>query len=68
MNDKMYRVYRTNFHGGGLLSRHRTRAAADKAAQRRASSECTCGCVVVIEPGMADPEPAGEGSAYRAAS
>lgn len=42
-----YLVLRTAFHGGGLVSRHRTRPAAEKAAAARASKECRCGCVGV---------------------
>lgn len=42
-----FHLYRTAFHGGGLLSRHYSVEAAEK-ARRRAQSDCTCGCAVVV--------------------
>jgi len=64
-----YRVYRTQFHGGGLLSRHATMAAAESAVRREKNSGCICGCAVVVGPGQAEPAPAHEGNdPYRAAS
>ena len=52
-----YCLYRTAFHGGGLLSRHLTREAAEQ-AQRRAvgPTDCTCGCAVIVDR-QVDPEP-----------
>lgn len=46
-----FEVYRTAFHGGGLISRHHTRELADKAAQHYRMSDCICGCAGVIGPG-----------------
>lgn len=46
-----YRVYRTAFHGGGLVSSHKTEAAAEEAARRaRGNTACTCGCFKVVPP------------------
>lgn len=44
-------VYRTSFHGGGLISRHHTKDLAEKAARKYRSSDCVCGCAGVIGPG-----------------
>lgn len=41
-----YAVYRTAFHGGGLVSRHNTLTGALKAACIK--TECTCGCLVAV--------------------
>ena len=41
-------VVRTAFHGGGIVSRHRTREAADARRDTYASGGCTCGCAVVV--------------------
>lgn len=41
-------VVRTAFHRGGLVSRHRTREAAEAARHRFAARDCTCGCAVVV--------------------
>lgn len=41
-------VVRTAFHGGGIVSRHYTDAAAHKAAKRIATGDCTCGCAGVV--------------------
>ena len=44
-------VYRTAFHGGGLISRHYTQAEADCAARRWVGeTDCLCGCAGVIAP------------------
>lgn len=64
-----YRVYRTAFHGGGLLSRHATAPAAEKAARKARIGDCCCGCAVVVGPDQPEPESAGVGhDPYRAAS
>jgi len=66
-----YALYRTQFHGGGLLSRHHTLEAAE-AARRRwvGKTDCVCGCAVIVDRTTdTDPAPAYEGgSPYRAAS
>jgi hypothetical protein len=43
-------LYRTSFHGGGLISHHRSLEAAER-AQRRWSgdTDCVCGCAVIVE-------------------
>lgn len=46
MSTKWY-VVATAFHGGGISSRHRSEAAAEKAASKHRGT-CTCGCVGVI--------------------
>jgi len=46
-----YRVYATAFHGGQFISRHATREAAERAAERWAMRDCYCGCAGVIGPG-----------------
>jgi hypothetical protein len=46
-----WRVYRTAFHGGGLVSKHYTREAAERAARRWiGNTDCTCGCAGVVAP------------------
>lgn len=44
---QQYIVVRTQFHGGGKISEHRTLAGAEK-ARRRYIGECTCGCARVV--------------------
>lgn len=45
-----YGVYKTSFHGGGLISRHHTEAAAERARKRWVGrTDCVCGCAVVVE-------------------
>ena len=39
-----YAVVRTAFHGGGVVSVHRSLAAAWKAADAYRMESCTCGC------------------------
>lgn len=46
-----YCLVRTAFHGGGIVSRHRTLAAAEKAKARFAAGECKCGCAHVVPIG-----------------
>lgn len=43
-------VVATRFHGGGIISRHFTREAAERAARRWAMKDCTCGCCDVVSP------------------
>ena len=49
MSAYRYEVYATAFHGGGLISRHRTREAAERAACKWASPDCVCGCAGVVD-------------------
>jgi hypothetical protein len=46
----MYNYYlvKTRFHGGGIVSRHKTLRAAEKAAKHWRSTSCTCGCCGVV--------------------
>lgn len=41
-------VVRTQFHGGGVVSRHRFRETAERAARRYESASCSCGCAGVV--------------------
>ncbi len=58
-----YRVYATAFHGGRLISRHATQAAADAAARRWRMTDCACGCAGVVGPGE-DPGTQRQQDAY----
>ena len=51
-----YHVYATAFHRGGLISRHRTSEAAERAARRWRMTDCVCGCAAVIDI-VADGKP-----------
>jgi hypothetical protein len=42
-----YAVVRTAFHGGGVVSVHKSLAAAEKAAKKYRNPECSCGCCAV---------------------
>lgn len=44
----IFAVVKTAFHGGGIVSRHRSLAAAARSADRWASKHCTCGCTGVV--------------------
>lgn len=43
-----YAVVRTAFHGGGVISSHKSLAAAERAAKKYRSVGCVCGCCAVI--------------------
>ena len=43
-----YYVVKTAFHGGGVVSWHRTQPGAERAARAWASPSCTCGCAGVV--------------------
>lgn len=43
-----YYVVKTAFHGGGIVSWHRTEKGAEKAAHAWKISSCTCGCAGVV--------------------
>src|SRR5712691_7619809 len=49
-----YLVLRTAFHGGGIVSRHRTLAAAEGVVARL-RTECTCGCIGVWDTAEQGP-------------
>lgn len=41
-------VVATKFHGGGVVSRHHSEDAAERAARRWRMRDCTCGCCGVV--------------------
>ena len=43
-----YYVVRTSFHGGGVVSRHRTLERAALALLAYRSDNCTCGCAEIV--------------------
>jgi hypothetical protein len=43
-----YFVVSTKFHGGGILSRHHSEGAADRACKRARVGDCVCGCACVV--------------------
>lgn len=44
-----HHVYRTAFHGGGLVSRHSSQEAAGRAVVKfRKGTSCRCGCAVAV--------------------
>lgn len=51
MSEYQYYVVLTQFHGGGIVSRHRTREAAERAARKQRVSGCVCGCAGAISAG-----------------
>ena len=55
-----YAVYRTQFHNGGLISRHATPEAAAKAVRKAKIGDCMCGCAVAVGPQDPRPKPAAE--------
>lgn len=63
-----WRVYRTQFHGGGLISTHHEQTTANRELDRLCKNlTCKCGCYVLVPPGEM-PAPADvETSPYRAA-
>ena len=46
--DLLWAVVRTAYHGGGIVSRHRSPEAAERAARRQRVPDCVCKCAVVI--------------------
>lgn len=44
----LYYVVKTKFHGGGIVSKHRTLRAAKAAAKGWKAESCTCGCCGVV--------------------
>jgi hypothetical protein len=50
MSTAKYDFYlvKTRFHGGGIISQHRTMEAAEAAATRWTVKSCTCGCCGVV--------------------
>ena len=43
-----YAVVLAAFHGGGVVSWHRTREAAERRARRKRMADCVCGCTHVV--------------------
>ena len=72
-NPKIYpwSLVRTAYHGGGLISQHRSAYNAVRAQWRlqMRSTDCVCGCYVVVETkDLGDlPHHAGTGSPYAGA-
>lgn len=48
MKNVKYAVVRTAFHGGGVISSHKSLTAAEKAAKKYKNPECSCGCCAVV--------------------
>lgn len=48
MKNARYAVVRTAFHGGGVVSSHKSLAAAEKAAKKYRNPDCSCGCCAVV--------------------
>nr|DAU29779.1 MAG TPA: hypothetical protein [Caudoviricetes sp.] len=48
MKNARYAVVRTAFHGGGVISSHKSLAAAEKATNKYRNPECVCGCCAVV--------------------
>ena len=51
----VFEVYATAFHGGRLISRHRTREAAERAVKKYRMTDCVCGCAGVIDTRTEQP-------------
>lgn len=50
MNAIKYEVYHTAFHGGKLISRHQSLAAAERVVRsHRSGTDCVCGCAGIID-------------------
>jgi hypothetical protein len=43
-----YVLVRTKFHGGGLISSHRSLEAAERAQRQYRKTDCTCGCARIV--------------------
>jgi hypothetical protein len=60
---KQWYAVRTQFHGGGIISRHKNEELAAKAAKKYRMTDCCCGCAGVAEAAEYDRlESAGEQS------
>ena len=46
--DRKWKVVRSDFHGGGVISHHRTATAALLRARSERMSDCICGCADVV--------------------
>ena len=62
VNNASYAVVKTAFHGGGILSLHVSAEAAEKAAKRFKSADCTCGCCRVVPVTELDTVPEYDGT------
>lgn len=49
-----FAVYATAFHGGRLISRHKTEAAAERAVRKFRMTDCICGCAGIINEGAGE--------------
>ena len=43
-----YAVIKTAFHGGGVVSYHKSLTAAEKACKKFRGNNCICGCCAVV--------------------
>lgn len=43
-----YKVIRTAFHGGGIVSSHSRLDLAHKALKKQQRGDCVCGCVGIV--------------------
>lgn len=57
MKDAKFVLMATKFHGGGIISSHRSEVAAERAERRWKVTGCTCGCCRVIPIGRIDEYP-----------
>ena len=48
MKNARYAVVRTAFHGGGVISSHKSLSAAEKAAKKYRNPDCSCECCAVV--------------------
>jgi len=72
VTERMYPfvLVRTAYHGGGVVSRHKSKAGAERARARRLlGCDCRCGCYHVILASAYAGLPCAEqaGSPYNAA-
>ena len=44
-----YEVWRSAFHGGKLLSKHRSPRAAVRSQRAAQTSDCMCGCAYILD-------------------
>ena len=49
-----YCVVATAFHGGGILSRHKSAARAADAVRRVQHTDCACGCAGIVPADRVD--------------
>ncbi len=57
-----YLVVRSAFHGGGIVSRHRSLKAAARAVVEERNAECCCGCAGIVPASREDEIPSRNGT------